>query len=90
MLLGGPDGACAPERYVRELRSSGGLRTPAATGNGLARHFAGAGVTEIGLLRASTRVREVDPHHCALRLVDFLAAIVANQPRNTCHGFLLE
>ena len=50
-------------------------------------HLPGAGIAEIGLLGTAPRVREVDPHHGSFCLFDFLAAIVADQPRNTCHGF---
>src|SRR6266542_6188813 len=68
----------------------GRLRPPPATGDDLAGHRAGAGIAEIRLLRAAARIGEVDPHHRALRFLDFLAAVVAHEPRNTCHGFLLE
>src|SRR6185312_4841449 len=47
----------------------------------------GARVAQIRLLRTAARVGEVDAHHSALRLFDFFAAVVAYQPRNTCHGF---
>jgi len=65
----------------------GGLWTPTASCNRLARHLAGTGVAEISLLGTAPRVREIDPHHCAFGLVDFLTAIVADQSRNTCHRF---
>src|SRR5438552_18896491 len=93
--IGSPPAKTAPRVLASGLDracGSGGLRgcrlgsTPPA-GDRLAWHLAGAVVAEVGLLRASACVGEVDPHHRALRLVDFLAAIVADQPRNTSHGF---
>src|SRR5919204_6911686 len=86
MLLPGQDGACARDRYERELRSSR-LRPASAACHGLAGHLAGACVAEVGLLRSAPRIGEVDPHHRTLRLLHFFAAVVADQPRNTCHGF---
>jgi len=80
MLLGGSDGAC-----VRALGGGCGLRPAAATGYGLARHLAGAGVAKIRLLRATPRVGEIDPHDGALCLLDLLAAIVADKSRYACH-----
>ena len=71
----------------KRSRGGGSFGPAAAACDHLARHLACAVVAEISLLRASARVGEVDPHHSALRLVDFLAAVVADQPRNTCHGF---
>src|SRR3954454_7997340 len=53
----------------------------------LAGHLAGAGVAQVSLLRPAARVGEVDAHHGPLGLLDFLAAVVAHQPRYTCHGF---
>jgi hypothetical protein len=48
-------------------------------------HLAGAGIAEVGLLGATSCVGEVDSHHRAFGLVDFLATIVADQSRNPCH-----
>jgi hypothetical protein len=85
-LLRGPDGLRAWSRYERELRS-GRLGPPATAGDRLTGHLARAGVTEIGLLRAASRIGEIDPHDGAFSLVDFLAAIVADEPRYTCQRF---
>jgi hypothetical protein len=50
-------------------------------------HLSGAGVAEIGLLGTAARIREIDPHDGPFCFLDLFAAIVADQPRNTCHGF---
>src|SRR5439155_18416360 len=65
----------------------GGLGPATASCHGLAGHLARAGVAQIGLLGTAARVREVNAHHGSFGLVDFLAAIVADQPRHACHGF---
>ena len=78
-------------KAVQRAPSSSGrgcvLGTSASSCDRLSGHLAGAGVAEIGLLGTAPRVREIDPHHCAFGLVDFLTAIVADQSRNTCHRF---
>ena len=68
----------------------GRLRPTAAPGRRLARHLPGAGVAQVGLLRAAARVVEVDAHHGALRLVDFVAAVVANEHGLSRQVFLLD
>ncbi len=64
----------------------GGLRLAAATRDGAAGHRAGAVVAEVGLLRAAARVRERHAEHRAFPLLDFLAAVVANENGFPCHG----
>src|SRR6266540_4823339 len=73
-----------PRRETHELRSSR-LGSTAPAGHRLPRHFAGTAVAEIGLLGTAPRIREINPHHSPFGLLDFLAAIVADQPRYTCH-----
>src|SRR5213592_2576996 len=90
MLGAGSDGGSDP-RWGSDpsllVLSGGRLRPPAPAGDDLAGHLARARVAEIGLLRTAARVGEVDAHHRTLRLLHFLAAVVAHEPRNTCHGF---
>ena len=69
-----------------ELRGRG-LRPSAATGHGLPGHFPGTGIAEIGLFGAASCVGEIDAHHGTFSLVDFLAAIVADESRYACQGF---
>jgi hypothetical protein len=44
----------------------------------LTRHLPGARIAEIRLLGTAPRVREIDPHNGAFRLLDFFATIVAD------------
>jgi hypothetical protein len=54
----------------------------------VARHSACAVVAEIGLLRASAGIGEVEAHHRAFSFGYFLAAVVAHQNRLSGHDFL--
>ena len=60
------------------------LRPASAAGGRTAGHLAGAVVTEIGDLRASARIRIRDAQYGAVRLVDLLPAVVANQNGFPC------
>jgi hypothetical protein len=73
----GQDGAVSP------LRSR--LRTSSAARYLLAGHLAGACIAEICLLRAAARIREIDAHDGALRLVDFFPTIVTDKSRYASH-----
>jgi hypothetical protein len=61
------------------LRGRGRLRPAASPRDGLARHVAGAGVAEVGLLCAATRVGIGKPHRRALSVTDLVSALIANQ-----------
>jgi hypothetical protein len=70
-----------------ELR--GRLRPAAATGDLIPGHAACAVVAEVGLLRRTSSVREVDAHHGAFSIVDFLSTVVAHENGLSGHDFLL-
>ena len=63
--------------------SSLGPATP--TSHRLARHFRGAAVAEIGLLRTAAGVREIETHHGASALGHFARALVAHEDRLSRH-----
>ncbi len=66
-----------------ELRDRFGA--PASAGHCLTRHPGRAVVTEIGLLRAATRVREVETHHSTAAFGHLSTALVAYENRLSCH-----
>src|SRR4051794_14362522 len=68
------------------LCSGGGLRPTAPPCGGLAGPAAGAVVAEIGLLGPAARIGIRDPHYRSASLVDFLAALVANENCSSGHG----
>src|SRR6266496_3171054 len=74
------------EGRVSPPPSSGrcGLRPAAAPGRGVAGQLARAVVAEIRLLRAATRIREIETHRRAFSFRHFLAAVVADEHCLAC------
>ena len=86
ILVPGHDGSGAREERGRPrpvLRHCG-LRAAAASGYRMAGDLPGAVVAEIGLLRATTSICEVEPHRSAFSFADFHPALIANEHCFAC------
>jgi hypothetical protein len=92
MLVPVPDGSaygCAESEESAEYLDGGGLRPASAACGGVAGHAGGAGVAEIGLLRAATGIRIGQAHSRAPTVLDFRVAFVANENCLSSHEILL-
>ena len=77
-----------PVAVETERMSGEGLRPAATAGNGRARHAAGARITEIGLLRTTTRIVERHAKNGALSFPDFGPARITNENGLSSHDSL--
>ena len=75
-----------PRPAGSDLAGGGGLRPPAPASGRAARHLARAVVAEIGNLRPAAGVDVGDAQRRAARLVDFVAAVVADKNCFPCHS----